>query len=213
MNSPASAPAAANRIDLTFPHQWQAQILPARPAILPARHFVYPRQVEEIERGALEVLVRPGVEDKIESGPKLSPSAQEFLATCALGFRDPIVPTGIWSVPNANEICAVSGGYAYMIDTAAPERFTMIPFRPALEVRPLAAEELLLFVGHHAIIAWGREGQAWQSEKLSDEGVTITGVEAGVLHGLGWKMITDKEEPFALDLRTGQRVSRAEVRK
>jgi hypothetical protein len=207
MNSPATAPTAANRIDLTFPHQWQAQILPARPAILPARHFVYPRQVEEIERGALEVLVRPDFEDKIEPGQKPSPFAQEFLATCALGFRDPIVPTGVWSAPNANELCAVSGGYAYLIDATAPERFTMIPFRPVLEVRSLPAEELLLFVGHHAIIAWGREGQAWQSEKLSDEGVTITGVDGGVLRGTGWSMMTDKEMQFAIDLKEGLRFS------
>ena len=74
---------------LTFPHTWQVEVLPARPAILPARHFVYPREVDEIERGALEVLVRPD-----------EPGSAPFLATCALGFRDPAVPTGIWSMPN-----------------------------------------------------------------------------------------------------------------
>ena len=206
-SSPAAATTTARKVDLTFPHHWQAQILPARPAILPARHFVYPRDVEEIERGALEVLVRTGFEDKIESGKKLSPSAQEFLATCALGFRDPIVPTGIWSAPNANEICAVAGGYAYLIDATAPQRFTMIPFWPVLEVRPLLAEGLLLFVGHHAIIAWGHGGRAWQSEKLSDEGVTITGIESGVLHLRGWSMIKDEEIPCALDIRTGRLIA------
>ncbi|MGB6691379.1 MAG: hypothetical protein WBE76_26390 [Terracidiphilus sp.] len=209
-SAPQSAPLIASKVDLTFPHHWHAQILPARPAILPARHFVYPRDVEEIERGALEVLVRPGASgvDK-ESKPSRSPGMGPFLATCALGFRDPIIPTGLWSAPNPCEICAVSGGYAYLIDTTAPERFTMIPFRPVLEVRPLRAENLLLFVGHRAIIAWGRDGQAWQSEKLSDEGVTVTGVENFVLHGEGWTMTTDKEAPFALDLRTGQRIAPA----
>ena len=41
-------------IDLTFPHHWQAQILSARPLILPNRHFVYPRDAEEVslERSA-----------------------------------------------------------------------------------------------------------------------------------------------------------------
>ena len=63
-------------------------------------------------------------------------------------------------------------------------------------MRSLPAEGLLLFVGHYAILAWGRHGEAWQSEKLSDEGVTITGIEHGVLHGRGWNMITDKESPF-----------------
>jgi hypothetical protein len=186
---------SASEVDLSFPHHWRAEILPSRPVILPARHFVYPREAEEVERGALEVLVHP---DAIDTQP--------FLATCALGFRDPAVPTGLWSTPNPHEICAVSGGYAYLIDTAEPQRFTMIPFRPVLEVRALLAEKLLLFIGHHYILAWGEHGEAWKSAKLSDEGVTISKVEDGVIHGLGWNLMTDKETLFALDLRTGSRV-------
>ena len=181
-------------VDLSFSHRWQARILPARPLILPARHFVYPRQAEEVERGALEVLIYPG-ED-----------AQPFLATCALGFHDPAVPTGLWSTPNPDEICAVCGGYAYVISTTQPTRFTMIAFRPVLEVRPLAQQGLLLFVGHHAILAWGQNGQAWQSEKLSSEGITITSVGDHTLHGQGWDLMTDKETTFSLDLKTGLRV-------
>jgi len=179
-------------VDLSFPHRWQAEVLTARPLILPARRFVYPREAEEVERGALEVLIRPEGDD-----------AQPFLATCALGFRDPAVPTGLWSAPRPEELCAVAGGYAYLIDTAAPERFTMVAYRPVLEILPVAAEGLLLFVGHRSILAWGREGQAWESEKLSDEGLTITEVENGVLRGTGWEMRTDQEKPFALDLRRG----------
>jgi len=194
-------------IDLSFPHAWEAEILPARPLILPPRHFVYPLQAEEVERGALEVLVRPGapgVGDEVHK--KHSTCAQPFLATCALGFRDAVVPTGLWSAPRPEDLCAVSGGCAYLIDTAAPERFSLLPYRPVLEVRPVLEEELLLFVGHRNILAWGRHGEAWQSENLSDEGLTITDLESGVLRGLGWEMRTDKETPFALDLRTGRRL-------
>jgi hypothetical protein len=173
-------------------------VLPARPLILPPRHFVYPREAEEVERGALEVLIRPE-----------SSEVQPFLATCALGFRDPAAPTGLWSAPNPQEICAVSGGYAFLIDTTAPQRFTMIPFRPVLEVRPLPANDLLLFVGHHAILAWGAQGEAWRTEKLSDEGVTIATIQDGVLHGLGWNLISNKETPFALDVKTGSPITAA----
>ena len=135
-------------IDLSFWRQWQAEILPARPLILPPRHFVYPREAEEVERGALELLVRPlatrdgtvseralkghdfsRAESSPQEGRALAPAAnlsretdQPFLATCALGFRDAAVPTGIWSCPAAEELCAVSGGYAYILDTSAPER-------------------------------------------------------------------------------------------
>ena len=180
-------------VDLSFPHLWEAEILPARPLILPPRHFVYPRSAEEVERGALEVLVRP-----------YGAGAGPFLATCALGFRDPGVPTGLWSAPNPGQICAVSGGYAYIVDTAAPGRFTMIEYRPVLAVRPVVALGLILFAGHHSILAWGRDGEAWRSGKLSDEGVTITEIEGAVLRGLGWVMMTDEETPFALDLSTGR---------
>ena len=218
-----SANPQAPFFDGSFPHTWQAEILPARPLILPARHFVYPRHAEEVERGALEVLIRtntPAGRESTLGAPGLAfetwesrsprpslPQPQEFLATCALGFRDPAVPTGLWSTPNPDEICAVSGGYAYIIDTTSPERFTMIEYRPVLQLLPVPAENLLLFVGHHSILAWGADGQAWQSEKLSDEGVTLEDMDGPILRGLGWNLMTDKETPFALDLKTGLRKS------
>lgn len=188
------APAA--RLDFSFPRNWQAEVLQARPIILPARHYTYPREAEEIERGALEVLVSP-------------PAAVPFLATCALGFRDPVAPTGLWSTPHPDWLCVVSGGYAYLIDTTAPEQFTMLPYRPVLEIQAALDESLLLFVGHLKILAWGRDGQAWESERLSDEGVTITRIENGILRGMGWEMRSDKEIAFALEMRNGQRITGA----
>jgi hypothetical protein len=203
-----------------FPHNWTAEILPNRPMILPSRHYVYPAIVEEVERGALEVLVQPG-----------SPEALPFLATCALGFRDPAAPTGLWSCPNPDWLCAVSGGYAYLIDTIHPENFTMLRYRPLLDVLcylpdfldnlpdnlhkmrdeiPILRNGLLLFVGHHSILAWGREGEAWESERLSWEGITNLRIESGtagtILHGEGWDLMTDKTLPFALELQTGKRI-------
>ncbi len=196
MSSNAPIPNRNPIVDLSFPHRWQAEILGLRPPILPPRHFVYPRAADEVERGALEVMIRPE-----------APDAAPFLATCALGFCDPAVPTGLWSTPNPERICAVAGGYAYLVDTTAPECFAMIPYRPVLEVRAAVAENLLLFVGHHAILAWGQDWEAWESAKLSDEGVTIAGIDGGLLRGTGWVMKSDGEEPFVLDLRSGKLVS------
>jgi hypothetical protein len=182
-------------LDLSFPCSWRVEILPARPLILPPRSYVYPVQADEVERGALELLISS------------SANSQPFLATCALGFRDPAVPTGIWSCPNADELCAVSGGYAYIIDTAAPARFTMLPLRPALQILTAPQQQLMLFVGHHSILAWGQNGLAWQSAKLSDEGLTIHGIDGATLHGRGWEMMSDKETPFSLDLRSGREIT------
>jgi hypothetical protein len=182
-----------------FPHDWRAEVLPRLPLIAPARQFTYPQKVEgeqdAMARGALLVLVHPA-------------AGGDFLATCALGFTDPKMPTGIFACPNSQELCAVAGGYAYILDTAAPERSTHIPLKPVAEALILAEHGLLVFVGFHAIVAWGREGLAWQTARLSWEGIRITDVQSGAdgtaaLHGFGWSLRTDKEVEFAVNLETG----------
>jgi len=180
---------------LSFPHEWRAEILAAPPLIAPARQFTYPRQVageeDALARGALLLQVHPA-------------AGGTFLATCALGFTNPTMPTGVFACPNPRELCAVAGGYAYVLDTASPKHSTHIPLKPVTEVVVLASQGLILFAGFHALVAWGREGLAWQTARLSWEGLRITGVQPdGQLHGFGWDMRTDKEVEFAVDLGTG----------
>ncbi len=181
-------------IDEAFPHNWTAEVLKTAPLIAPARHFTYPHKIhgeeDALARGALQLLVRPA-----EGGA--------FLATCALGFTDRTMPTGIFSCPNPDELCAVAGGYAYIIETTHPEHSTHIPLKPVVHVYPVAQHNLILFVGFHTILAWGAGGEAWHTGKLSWEGVHITLVEGDTLHGTGWNLLTDQERPFTVDLRTG----------
>jgi hypothetical protein len=179
----------------TFAQNWSAEILTRPPMIAPARQFTYPQQIageeDALARGALQLLVRPA-------------SGGSFLATCALGFTDPSMPTGLFACPNPQEMCAVAGGYAYLIDTAQPERSTHIALKPTVDVRTAHEQNLLLFVGFHSILAWGPQGLAWETAKLSWEGIRITGIEANTLHGFGWNLMTDKEVLFSVDLLTGQ---------
>ena len=175
---------------MSFPHSWQAEILRQRPPILPSRHFTYPREAEEVERGALEVMVRPA-------------TGAPFLATFALGFADPAAPSGLWSCPGPDEMCALAGGYAYIVNSLDPERFTHVEFRPVLEVRAVPEQHLLLFCGNTALLAWGRDGMAWKTPRLSSEGLRIAEIRDGVLAGLGWDLMRDREVPFAVDLQTG----------
>jgi hypothetical protein len=180
---------------LEFSQNWSAEILKTSPLIAPARQFIYPQQIageeDALARGALQLMVRPA-------------TGGTFLATCALGFTDPTVPTGLFTCPNASEMCAVAGGYAYIIDTEQPERCSHIALKPVVEVQELVSQGLLLFVGFHSIAAWGRCGLAWQSARLSWEGVRISGIDGNTLHGVGWNLMTDREVAFSLDLLTGQ---------
>jgi hypothetical protein len=181
----------AATMDRSFRAEWAAEALAARPVILPRRHFVYPVEVEEVERGALELLVRP-------AGGEL------FLATCALGFASPAVPTGVWSCPDPAVVCAVAGGYAYMIDSRSPERWEQIGYRPVTEVRPIVEADLLVFASFHSIEAWSATGRLWQTGRLSWEGVRLGEASATELRGWGWEMRTDTEVEFVVDLATGK---------
>jgi len=189
-----SIPGKTTTIDTTFAQSWKAEVLAQPPMIAPARQFTYPQQIageeDALARGALLLMVRP------ESGGS-------FLATCALGFTSASMPTGVYACPNAREMCAVAGGYAYVVDTTAPERCIQIALKPVAEVKVLEAAGLLVFVGFHSMVAWGGDGLAWQTGKLSWEGVRVEAVEGNTLRGFGWDLMTDREMEFAVDLRTG----------
>ena len=185
-----------------FEHRWTATILRERPLILPRRRYVYPREVEEIERGALELLVQPYGPGDPDS-PENPERAKTFLATCALGFADPLAPTGVWSCPNPGQLCAVAGGYAYLIDTREPQRFEQVAYRPVLAVYAVPESTLLLFVGNQRVVAYNALGQAWESLRLSDEGIQIDFLADGQLHGKGWIMASDTERSFSLNLLDG----------
>ncbi len=178
-------------IDCTFAHDWEAEVLASRPLILPSRQFVYPVQVEEVERGALEIMIRPA-------------GSAPFLATCALGFAGTAVPTGVWACPDAAWICAVAGGYAYLIDTRDPARWEQVVYRPVTAITAVAEQDLLIFSSFHSLLAWGRAGKVWQTGRLSWEGIRITSIQRETLLGFGWDMKTDQELLFEVDLKTGR---------
>ena len=116
------------------------------------------------------------------------PGGAPFLATCALGFAGAGVPTGVWACPDPAWICAVAGGYAYLIDTRDPAQWEQLVYRPVTAVAAIAEQNLLVFSSFHSLLAWGREGKAWQTGRLSWDGVRITGVRGETLFGLGWDM-------------------------
>ena len=179
--------------DSTFPARWTATVLPGPPLIAPARHIVLPQAVpgeeDALARGALWVDVRR------EAGGS-------FLLQCALGFAGPNVLSGIWSTPEPDVLLAVAGGYAYRVETAAPQQSTLLPLRPVVACLPVQHAASLVLVGFHAVLVLQGDGAAWASPRLSWEGVTVTGVTDGVVHGTGWHMRSDRELPFQLDLRT-----------
>ena len=180
-----------------FARSWTAEVLKAPPLIAPVRQYVWPMRVageeDALARGALLLMVRPR-----EGG--------SYLVTCALGFADASLPTGVWGCPVEDEMCAVAGGYAYVARASKPEACSMVGLKPVVAVVPAVSAGLLLFVGFHRIVAWGRAGVAWETARLSWEGVRVVAVEEREIVGFGWNLVSDAEVEFRVNLRTGKHV-------
>jgi len=179
---------------MEFERHWHADLLLARPMIAPARTYVWPMSIageeDALARGAVHVMVKPS-------------GGGAYLLTCALGFKDPAMPRGVFGCPDADGICVVAGGYAYLADANHPERVKLLAMKPVVQILPAVSDGLLLFVGFQSILAWGREGKAWETGRLSWEGVRVTGAANGFLIGLGWDLMKDLEVEFSIDLKTG----------
>jgi hypothetical protein len=194
MGSPPS-PNQSETDQSGFLYNWTANTLSRPPMISPARSFIYPLYVpgeeDAMARGALLLDIKPLI-------------GGNFLATCALGFKDPALPTGVFACPKPDDLLAVAGGYAYLIDTLNPNRCLHIPIHPVTQLFAAPANGLLFLAGFHTVGAIGANGLRWQTQRVSWEGVTLSGVSGGRLHGVGWNLHTDKEVPFSVDIENGK---------
>lgn len=180
---------------MTFGRSWTANVLNAPPMIAPARQYVWPMRIageeDALARGALVLNVRPR-------------EGVAYLVTCALGFADPSMPTGVFGCPAEDEICVVAGGYAYIANTLRPEACTQVAMKPVVAVHEVVEAGLLLFVGFQTLAAWGRDGMAWETERLSWEGVRVAALSDTEIEGFGWDLMADKEVEFTVDFTTGK---------
>jgi hypothetical protein len=176
-----------------FVPSWSATILQNAPMIAPARQFTYPLPVpgeeDAMARGAMFLDVKPR-------------SGGGFLALCALGFSTGSVAHGVHAMPEPDELCAIAGGYAYLIDTVNPEHVQQVPLRPVVRVLPVPACDVTVFAGFHNLFIRGRGDTQWTTPRLSWEGITLSHVDGETLYGTGWDVATDEEILFTLNLRT-----------
>ena len=166
-------------IHYVFPHNYEVKMLESHPLVDPVEKlYQFPAKLEEGDRTGAYLRVFPQ-------------ASEAWIGFFALGFDSAKVASGIYSCPDADALCAVVGGYAYVVNARHPQRWMQIEQRPVVEVRPVPELGLLLFVGFTSITGLGKSSRMWTTERLSWEGVSITDIEGTTLRGLGWDMVTD----------------------
>jgi hypothetical protein len=180
------------KFDFTFPRNYDVKLLDAAPPIHPVEKLHhYPVELEEGDRAGIYLRFIPR-----EGGP--------WTGFFAVGFDSGQVVNAVCSCPDPDSVCAVAGGYAYVVKAHDPERWFRVEQRPVVDLRALPQQGLLLFTGFISISAVDRQGLKWTTERLSWEGVTVTQISGEKLRGLGWDAMADKELPFEVDLLNGK---------
>ena len=175
-----------------FPRNYEVKALESYGLVHPAEKlYHFPTELEEGDRRGLYARVVP------ENGPP-------WVGFFALGFDSDQVAAGLYSCPDPDRLCVVTGGYGYVVNTRNPLEWFQLQQRPVIEVRSLPELQLLVFAGFTEISGLGPSGPPWVTERLSWEGLSITEIQGHTLRGLGWDALTDKEVPFEVDLRTGE---------
>jgi hypothetical protein len=180
------------RFEFSFPRNYEVRVLESEPPVHPLEKlYHFPVELEEGDRNGAFVRVTPG------HGPA-------WTGFFAQGFDSNHVLSAVCSCPDPDSVCVIAGGYAYVVKVSDPSQWFRIEQRPVTELQVLPRHELLLFAGFTTITALGRQGIVWTTERLSWEGLRISGPQGDILRGMAWDAISDREVPFEVDLKTGK---------
>jgi hypothetical protein len=180
------------QFDFTFARHYEVKLLQSAPPVHPLEKlYHFPLELEEGDRSGVYVRVEPH-------------GGQAWSGFFVQGFDSDFAVNMICACPDPGSVCAVVGGYAYVVTAADPSQWFRIEQKPVVALRVVEDHHLILFAGFTTITALGVSGIKWTTERLSWEGVSLDEIHSGQLHGKGWDAIANREVPFEVDLESGQ---------
>jgi hypothetical protein len=135
-----------------------------------------------------------------EVDPGNSDSWVGFARPTSIGSRNAV--TGLFSTPDPGRLCVITQGVAYLVDVAS-RRFVLLSLSdPVIFVTSLTDVGLLLLATPWRVLAIGRDGPAWRTERLAIDGLRLDETDGPRLVGVA---DPDSPEPrdFVIDLLNG----------
>jgi hypothetical protein len=143
-----------------------------------------------------------------EVDPGDSDSWVGFAHPTSIGSRNAV--TGLFSTPDPGRLCVIAQGAAYLVDVAI-RQFVLISLSdPVTSVTSLTDVGLLLLATPWRVLAIGRDGPAWRTERLAIDGLRLDETRDSRLVGVA---DPDSPEPrdFVIDLLNGSHSGGAAV--
>jgi len=134
----------------------------------------------------------------------VSSLGDRWVGTFAFGGYDPGALTRVFTLPDPECLSIIAGGAGYIVRASDPQDWDLIDAFPIRDARLLKQENLFLVVDFTKVVAYGLEGYAWKTGRLSWDGVRIIASERGQLSARVWDAPNDRETTVAIDLQTGR---------
>jgi hypothetical protein len=108
------------------------------------------------------------------------------------------------ALPDRATLAVLSKGAAYRVSAHDPLEWDEISVGGTAKPVVIEPLELVLFVEHADISAYGRAGLEWKSDRLVWDGLEVGDVDGFTLRARGFDASQDRIVSFTLDLRTGK---------
>lgn len=176
-------------IDTTFAHSYECQRLTETPRTAPV-HYYYPGASIQGGRDGILVEVR-------------SERGESWLGTFAFGRLTPNGVSGLFTTPDPQRLCVVARGEGYLVSANTPTVWQPILATPIIDVRPIRAQEIIVFADFTELVAYGQSGIKWRTKRLTFDGLKITEVTDTSITGEFWDIRSEAMASFVVDLATG----------
>lgn len=177
-------------LDESFPRTYECEHLQETPANID-QIFYYPGGSTVGGRDGHIIRVMPYEGDS-------------WVGIFAYGALSPNGANGLYTLPDPARLCVVAQGQGYVVQANAPASYETVEAQPILDVRPIVEREIIVFATFTDLVAYGKAGQLWRTERLAWEELKITEVTADHIRGKVWDPQTESYVDFTIDPATGE---------
>lgn len=175
-------------LDLSFPTNYICEVLLELPNGK-LKHYFYPNGTTEGGKDGILISIYPH-RDKW-----LGTFYGEVLSSKSLNK--------VLSWPDPDKICVVSLGTGFIVDVNNPEKFEIVDLVPLLQVISSKEHGLIIFASYTNLIAYNRNGVLWKTNRISWDGLKITGLSESFLEGEYQDIRSDSDVNFKVNLSSG----------
>lgn len=132
-----------------------------------------------------------------------SPNEASWIGVFAFGDMLPGGECKVYPGPGRMQLTILAKGDAYIVSPNDPSSFIHVKSCPAIRAIPVPSLKLMLFHDYTQIVAYNESGLAWETKRISWDGIEIDEVSDTAVMGKSWDATNEQQVEFRVDLANG----------